>query len=81
MKQRLKPLGDKNLIGANVTKMRKLNHMSQKELAISMQLLGCDINYTSLSKLEGQTRIATDQEVFVIAKIFDIRTDDLFRNL
>ena len=61
--------------------MRKLNHMSQKELAISMQLLGCDINYTSLSKLEGQTRIATDQEVFVIAKIFDIRTDDLFRNL
>ena len=55
--------------------------MSQKELAISMQLLGCDINYTSLSKLEGQTRIATDQEVFVIAKIFDIRTDDLFRNL
>lgn len=81
MKPRLKPLGDKNLIGANVTKMRKLNHMSQKELAISMQLLDCDINYTSLSKLEGQTRTATDREVYVLAKIFDIKTDDLFRDL
>ena len=81
MKPRLKPLGDKNMIGANVTKIRKLNHMSQKELAISMQLLGCDINYTSLSKLEGQTRIATDREVYVIAKIFDIRSDDLFKDI
>ena len=81
MKPRLKPLGDKNMIGANVTKIRKLNHMSQKELAISMQLLGCDIYYTSLSKLEGQTRIATDREVYVIAKIFDIRSDDLFKEL
>lgn len=77
----MKPLGDKNMIGANVTKMRKLNHMSQKELEISMQLLGCDINYTSLSKLEGQTRIATDREAYVIAQIFDIKVDDLFRDL
>jgi transcriptional regulator with XRE-family HTH domain len=81
MKPRLKPLGDKNLVGANVTKIRKLNHMSQKELATSMQLLGCDINYTSLSKLEGQLRSATDKEIFVISKIFDITTDDLFKRL
>lgn len=81
MKPRLKPLGDKNMIGANVTKIRRLNHMSQKELAISMQLLGCDINYTSLSKLEGQTRIATDREVYAISKIFDINVDELFKDL
>ena len=81
MKPRMQPLGDKNIIGANVTKIRKLNHMSQKELAISMQLLGCNINYTSLSKLEGQTRIATDKEVDAISKLFDIKADDLFKNL
>lgn len=81
MKSRQIPLGNKNLIGANVTKIRRLNMMSQKELAINMQLLGVDINFSSLSKLEGQTRVATDKEIFAIAQIFNIKTDDLFRNL
>ncbi len=81
MKARKKPLGDKNVIGANVTKIRKLNRMSQKELAINMQLLDVDINFSSLSKLEGQTRIASDKEVLAIAQIFNIRTDDLFKNI
>ena len=81
MKSRQKSLGDKNIIGANVTKLRKLNMMSQKELAINMQLLGVDINFSSLSKLEGQTRVASDKEVFAIAQIFDIKADELFRNL
>ncbi|MEE1002630.1 MAG: helix-turn-helix transcriptional regulator [Acutalibacteraceae bacterium] len=79
MKARKKPLGDKNIIGANVTKIRKLNRMSQKELAINMQLLQVDINFSSLSKLEGQTRIASDKEVLAIAQIFNIKTDDLFK--
>ena len=81
MKSRQKSLGDKNIIGANVTKLRKLNMMSQKELAINMQLLGVEMNFSSLSKLEGQTRVATDKEILAIAKIFDIRIDELFRNL
>ena len=79
MKARKKPLGDKNIIGANVTKIRKLNRISQKELAINMQLLQVDINFSSLSKLEGQTRIASDKEVLAIAQIFNIKTDDLFK--
>ncbi len=81
MKQREKPLGNKNLIGANVTKMRTLYHISQKELAINMQLMGVDINLSSLSKLEGQTRVATDKEVLAIARIFHMRIDDLFENV
>ena len=81
MKSRQKPLGDKNIIGANVTKLRKLNMMSQKELAINMQLLGVDINFSSLSKLEGQTRVASDKEVYAISQIFDVKADELFRNL
>ena len=80
MKPRKKPLGDKNLIGANVTNIRRLNHMSQKELAINMQLMDVDINLSSLSKLEGQTRVATDKEVLAIARILGIRVDDLFNN-
>ena len=46
-----------------------------------MQTLGCDINPTSYSKLEGQTRSATDMEVFVIAKILSIPMEELFKNV
>lgn len=81
MKPRKKPLGDKNIIGAKVMKIRKLNRMSQRELAINMQLLGVDINLASLTKLEGQTRSATDKEVYAISQILKIKTDDLFRDL
>ena len=81
MKPRTKPLGCRNAIGANVTKLRRLHRMSQQELAANMQLLGVDINIVSLSKLEGQTRIALDREVYAIARIFDVSMEDLFREL
>ena len=42
-----------------------------------MQAHGVDINYTSLSKLEGRTRIATDREVAVIAHILNVTPNDL----
>ena len=45
-----------------------------------MQLLGVDINLSSLSKLEGQERAATDKEVLAIARTFGIYVDDLFKN-
>ncbi len=44
-----------------------------------MQTMGCDINPTSYSKLEGQVRLATDKEIFVIAKILGTAVDDLFK--
>ena len=44
-----------------------------------MQTMGCDINPTSYSKLEGQVRIATDKEIFVIAKLLDVSIDELFK--
>ena len=81
MKPRSNELGNKNIIGHKVTRMRKLNRMSQKELAFSMQLLGVDINLSSLSKLEGQTRAALDKEVYAIAKIFNISVDELFKGI
>ena len=40
--------------------------------------MGCDINLTSYSKLEGQIRAATDKEVFVISKILGVTMEELF---
>ena len=43
-----------------------------------MQANGCDINPTSYSKLEGQLRIATDREIYVIAKLLNVPMEKLF---
>lgn len=40
--------------------------------------MGCDMNPTSYSKLEGQVRSATDKEIYIISKLLGVKTDDLF---
>ena len=78
MKPRKNEYGNCNVIGKNIERMRKEKGIKQKDFISKMQTMGCDINPTSYSKLEGQHRIATDKEVLVIAKIFNISTDALF---
>lgn len=77
MKIRKKPLGTKNLVGRNITRIRKARHMTQKRLAELMQVKGVDINPGSLSKIEGQNRPINDKELYAIAEIFQIDTEQL----
>lgn len=79
MKTRKHPLGENNMIGANVEKLRKEKGIKQKDFIAKIQLSGVDINPTSYSKLEGQTRIATDKEVYVISKILNVDMNELFK--
>ena len=81
MKIRKHEYGNANLIGRNVEKLRKERGIKQKDFIAKMQILGCDINPTSYSKLEGQVRSATDKEIFVIAKILGIKMEELFEEL
>ena len=78
MKIRQHEYGNANMIGKNVEKLRKAKDIKQKDFIAKMQILGCDINPTSYSKLEGQVRSATDKEIFIIAKILDIPMERLF---
>ncbi|MBQ7779688.1 MAG: helix-turn-helix transcriptional regulator [Clostridia bacterium] len=78
MKIRKQTYGSANLVGKNIEKMRKEQGFKQKDFVAKMQVMGCDINPTSYSKLEGQIRIATDKEIFVIAKLLNVSIDALF---
>ncbi len=78
MKIRKLQYGSCNLVGKNIEKIRKEKGIKQKDFISKMQVLGCDINPTSYSKLEGQFRIATDKELYVISKILNVTTDSLF---
>lgn len=78
MKIRKKLYGDKNLVGKNIEKLRKERGIKQKEFIAQIQIMGCDMNPTSYSKLEGQLRSATDREIYVIAKILGVTMETLF---
>ena len=80
LKTRKRAYGDTNIVGRRVEFLRKEREISQKDFISRMQTMGCDINPTSYSKLEGQVRIATDKEIYVIAQILDVSVDDLFED-
>ena len=79
MKPRVQPYGTKNISGANIERLRKERGMRQFELVQQMQLRGVDINPSSLSKLEGQVRIASDRELYAIAQIFSVTMEELVK--
>lgn len=78
MKLRKKEYGEGNIIGKKVEYLRKKQGIKQKDFISRMQTFGCDINPTSYSKLEGQVRIATDKEIYAIAKILGVSIDEIF---
>ncbi len=78
MKTRKKAYGNCNIVGKNIERLRKERGIKQKNFISKIQVMGIDINPTSYSKLEGQLRIATDKEIFVIAKVLGVPLEDLF---
>ena len=66
------------MIGKNIERLRKERGIKQKDFIAKIQTMGCDMNPTSYSKLEGQVRSATDKEIFVIAKILGVTMEELF---
>ena len=78
LKIRKSEYGNSNLVGKNIERIRKEKGIKQKDFISKMQISGCDINPTSYSKLEGQVRIATDKEIYIISKILNVSVDSLF---
>jgi transcriptional regulator with XRE-family HTH domain len=79
VKPRRAEYGEKNICGANIERIRKSLGMKQTTLISRMQLMGVDINPSSLSKLEGQTRSATDIELKAIAEILGVPLEELLK--
>ncbi len=80
MRLRKQIYGNKNSVGRNIERLRKERGIKQKDFIAQIQIMGCDMNPTSYSKLEGQVRTATDKEIFVIAKILGVTMETLFDN-
>ncbi len=79
LKTRKKEYGNSNIVGRNIERLRKERGIKQKDFISKMQVMGCDINPTSYSKLEGQLRTASDTEIYAAARILGISIDELFK--
>ncbi|MCL2699519.1 MAG: helix-turn-helix domain-containing protein [Defluviitaleaceae bacterium] len=79
MKTRRKPLGTLNAIGGRIAEIRISKRIKQKDFIARLQAKDMDINPSSYSKLEGQTRKISDLEIIVIAKMLGVAVQDLFR--
>ena len=78
MKIRKQEYGNCNIVGKNIERIRKQQGIKQKYFISKLQVYGLDINPTSYSKLEGQVRIATDIEIYAIAKILNVSLEELY---
>ncbi|MDO5396373.1 MAG: helix-turn-helix transcriptional regulator [bacterium] len=78
MKTRTTEIGKRNMVGQNIEKIRKSLGIKQKDFIAQIQASGIDMNPTSYSKLEGQLRLATDKEIYVISKLLNVDINLLF---
>ena len=75
MRKRLRPRGDRNIIGEKVELRRKEIGMKQKELLLKLQVNGVRMDSSALSKIEGQLRSITDIELSAIADVLGVTAD------
>ena len=77
MKPRKLPLGNMNVVGANITRIRLKKGVKQKDLLAKLQSSGMDITASCLSKIEGQTRTVTDKDLIIIANSLEVEPQAL----
>ena len=70
-------LGDRNLVGENIIRIRAEKKMSQGELLSQIQLMGIDMNQAKLSRIEGKRIAIPDRDLIVIAKCLGVTLDEL----
>lgn len=72
---------DKNydrVFGQNLRRLRQNVGMTQEQLAIKLQLAGCDITRSTLAKIEAGQRHIYPDEIKKLQKIMNIDYSDIF---
>ena len=75
MKKRTLALGNRNMVGAQVTIARQRLGMTQVELLAQLQVNGIDISIPALSLLEGQKRPVSDFELCALSDVLGVSVD------
>lgn len=69
--------GDHNICGKQVTKYRKIQNKSQRELAAALQLLGLDVDKNAIQRIEAGKRFVTDIEIVYLSEALNVSIEEL----
>jgi transcriptional regulator with XRE-family HTH domain len=59
----------RNLVGAQIRKMRMETGLSQSDLAASCQRIGWDVSRDTIAAIEGRSRLLADFELILLAQV------------
>lgn len=67
-----------NLIGPQIRKLRFQQDWSQNDLAIKLQLIGFDVDRSTVAKIEARLVWVGDWQIFYFTRVFKVEIDDLY---
>lgn len=67
-----------NMIGSRLRELRNEKGLSQQALSDKLQLEAIYVCRGSISRIEDKLRTVTDIELYGLAKVLDVRVEDLF---
>jgi len=71
-------LGDRNIIGVQMAKIRAAKKMDVRVFCREVLTKGFDMTPPSVLKIEAQIKKVTDREILAIARALDVPIADLF---
>ena len=66
-------------IGSNIRKLRERAGLTQEQVAAKLQVSGCDITRSAVTKIEVGQRHLYPDEIFLLKEILGASYDDIFR--
>ena len=68
---------NKNIIHDHLKKIRKERGLSQEELAAKLQVMNVNIDQQMISKIENNSRMVTEYELFCLCRVLHPEPNDL----
>lgn len=72
------PDGTNNICGKKIRDLRMSMNLSQRKLAVKLQLLGYDVDNFFIRRVENGERFITDIELKMFSEVFNVPINDLF---
>lgn len=69
--------GSNNLCGKRIAEIRKSKGLSQRKLALKMQLLGYDVDNFFIRRVENGERFVTDIDLKIFCEALEVSAYDI----
>ena len=73
------PDGRNNLCGERIAQIRRSRNLSQRKLALKMQLLGYDVDNYFIRRVENGERFVTDIDLKIFCEALEVPITELLQ--